>query len=167
MDTLLVYDTEYGNTEALASTIAEVLRQAGTVVLATAAARPVLDVHGFDLLVVGGPTQRHGLSPALRAVLDRIAPGALHHISAAVFDTRYHMVRLVSGSAAHVAATKLEHGGAWLLAPPESFFVTRKEGSLERGERERARRWAEDIRREAQERLTAAAVLQRKVARHA
>ena len=36
-----------------------------------------LEFEGIDLLVLGGPTQRHGLSPAVRAWLELIPRGVM------------------------------------------------------------------------------------------
>ena len=101
-----------------------------------------------DLLLVGGPTQKRGPSPALRAVLDAL-PAPLRGVPAACFDTRYRGPLLLMGSAAAGAATVLAGTGSALVAPPESFFIARKGPMelqrLEPGEVERAERWGRDI----------------------
>src|SRR5437899_237935 len=64
MRALVVYESMYGNTRAVATAIAEGLRAFYQVDVApVGAAAPDLVV-GADLLVVGGPTHMHGLSRA-------------------------------------------------------------------------------------------------------
>ncbi len=159
MKAIVVYESVFGNTHAIAEAVAEGL---GGV--------PVLSVHeaieraeDLDLLVVGGPTHAHGLAtdrtrhiavehahegahvepdateePGLRSWL-----GDLHCTAgcrAAAFDTRADGVPLVTGSAARGIARRLQHHGLDVLAT-ESFVVKGTEGPLKSGELERARAW--------------------------
>lgn len=142
MRALIVYDSEFGNTEQIARAIGMGLGEAYTVELTSAIQAGTLDPAGVDLLLVGGPTQAHGMRPALRALLDGLRPHALTDVSAATFDTRVHWPRLLSGSAAQVAAKTLQGAGGRLVAPPESFFVDGREGPLSAGELDRATAWA-------------------------
>ncbi len=155
MQVLLIYDSKFGNTELIARSIADGLGEGlhVQVIRAEAGMPPTDDV---ALLIVGGPTQRHGLSPALRQLLTGLPTGALAHIPVATFDTRYHMARLLTGSAALAAQKKLRHTGCRFVAAPESFFMQRDRGSpehgrtledegLEPGEVERARIWGERL----------------------
>ncbi len=154
MIALVVFDTEFGNTELIARSIGEGLASLGEVRV-TAVAEATL-VPPPDLLIVGGPTQRHRMSPALAALLESLPRRSLRGVRAATFDTRYRMARLLSGSAATDAARRLGRAGCQMIAPPESFFIERDrppEGEkrrhhleqLEQGERERARQWAADL----------------------
>ncbi len=61
MNTLIVYDTSFGNTERIADAICDGLEAFGEVRVVTAAEADIGPA--VDLLLVGGPTQRHGLSP--------------------------------------------------------------------------------------------------------
>lgn len=142
MKTLVVYETGYGNTERLARAIAEALHEQGE-----ASVSPVGGVSGLragevDLLVVGAPTQSHGLTEAMRELLEGIPKGKLRGMRALAFDTRYRGPRLVRGSAAKEIASLLRHLGCRILASPESFFVKGEEGPLEPGEEYRAKAWA-------------------------
>jgi hypothetical protein len=96
----------------------------------------------IDLLVVGAPTQSHGLPEGTRELLEGFPKGSLSGMRALAFDTRYRGPRLVRGSAAKDIASLLRHLGCRLLAPPESFFVKGEEGPLEPGEEYRAQAWA-------------------------
>jgi hypothetical protein len=98
------------------------------------------------MLIVGGPTQRHGASEALRVFLASMPRRSLLALAAAAFDTRYRMATWKSGSAARGIAGRLRRAGGTLVVPPESFFVAGREGPLEQGELERAAQWGERVR---------------------
>src|SRR5690348_12168293 len=99
MKTLVLYDSKYGNTEQLARAIAKEFAVNGPVVVA-AAEEGMPDLDGVDLLIVGCPTQMHGLSPALRALLAQLSGRALAGMLVAAFDTRLPGAKLLTGSAA-------------------------------------------------------------------
>lgn len=145
MNTLIMYDSTFGNTEHLARVMADRLAEYGIVTLFRVPEDGEFDEHDADVLIVGGPTQRHGTSPTMHAFLE----GLPHHIfrgrKVAAFDTRYDISAWKSGSAAHSIASRLKRAGASLLVPPESFFVAEREGPVAAGERERAEQWAEQI----------------------
>ncbi len=153
MNALVLYDTQFGNTERIARIIAA---QLGTPRLVAAAHLDVLDPFDCDLLVVGGPTQLHGVSPALASLVESMPAKSLQGLPAIAFDTRYRMSRLLSGSAAEWLAHHLRRRGARLLVPPESFFIQRDappNGAkrrhdlehLEPGEEERAAEWGRAV----------------------
>ena len=145
MNTLIIYDSTFGNTAQIAQAMADRLGEHGTVRIALADEAGLSELEEIDLLIVGGPTQRHGVSPAIQALLERLPRRTLRGAGAAVFDTRYHMAAWKSGSAAHRIASKLKRTGASLLVEPESFFVSEREGPLEDGELELAASWAEGV----------------------
>jgi len=165
MDAIVVYESVFGNTRAIAEAIAEGL---GSV--------PVLPVHEaakqrgtVDLLVVGGPTHMHGLSttrsrrqgaegvhedgaghvepgateePGLRTWLRDLSPGAAHCVAA--FDTRLDRSPWLTGVAARGIARRLRRHGLDVVAT-ESFLVENVEGPLEQGELDRAREWGANL----------------------
>jgi flavodoxin len=141
MQTVVVYESRFGNTERLAEAIAASL---GGPTRLQVVAQAALDAHaleGAELVVVGGPTQGHGVSPALRSWLERLPPDALRGASAAAFDTRVPGARWLTGSAAVGIAHRLEKRGARLVSDPASFLVSGREGPLADGELARARAW--------------------------
>ncbi len=158
MRVLIAFDTTYGNTARIARTIGETVAADAAVGVDV---RPVAlvgppDLAELDLLVVGGPTQRHGLSRSLAIWLDGLGRGTLTGLRAATFDTRYRAAKLLTGSAAEVAAKRLKRAGCRLVAPPESFFMERDSPpagqerrlaaeSPEPGELERAAAWARTL----------------------
>lgn len=148
MKALVVYDSKFGNTEQLARAIAETLAagEPAAVVPVPASTARARDLVGIDLLAVGGPTQGHGLSPALKAFLESLPSEAVRDLPTVTFDTRLAWPRFLSGSAATASAKRLTQQGARLLRPPESFLVTGSEGPLAEGELARATTWATEVR---------------------
>ena len=144
MNTVIIYDSQFGNTEQLARSVADKLASYGTVKLFRVP-EGAFERREADMLLVGGPTQRHGTSQAMRAFLKSIPRRALNGQTAAAFDTRYHLSAFVTGSAATRIAAGLKRAGASLVVPPESFFVAKEEGPLEQGEIERAGEWVEQM----------------------
>ncbi|HEY76301.1 MAG TPA: flavodoxin [Thermoflexia bacterium] len=145
MNTLIICDSEFGNTYRIAEAIAEVMGRVGPVRLLRAGEFGPGALEGVNLVLVGGPTHRHTISKRLKAVLKSMPRKALRGVPVAAFDTRYRMPRWKSGSAASVAARKLRSRGGRQIVPPESFFVAAREGPLEDGEIEWAREWAASI----------------------
>jgi flavodoxin I len=145
MKTLVIYDSEFGNTAQIAQAIAGVLRDHGVVRLVPVAEAETLTLDGVDLLAMGGPTQAHGVTTALTAWLANLPRGAAQGIAAVTFDTRFRKAAWLTGSAAHTLGKRLEQHGCHMLVPPESFFVSGREGPLEDGELERAAAWTREI----------------------
>ncbi|MBD7958164.1 flavodoxin family protein [Microbacterium sp. Sa4CUA7] len=158
MRALVVYESLWGNTEAVARAIGHRLSATMAVELVVAeAAPPGLD--GVDLLLVGGPTHafsmtratsrqeavdRHGAPRApARGIREWLAD--LDRPStptrAATFDTRTDKPRL-PGSAARAAAKRLSRLGFDLIGDPMSFRVSGYDGPLLDGELDRAAAWA-------------------------
>jgi flavodoxin len=145
MESLVVYDSKFGNTRKLAEAIADGLRGAGSVRLMGLDKAPPTDLGTVDLLVVGGPTQVHGMSPRIRQFVDLMENRSATGMVAATFDTRFRMPAALSGSAARQVARKLRQAGIRVFMRPQSFFVSRGVPELEQGEAERAAEWAKDL----------------------
>ena len=148
MRTVVIFDTKFGNTARIAAAIARGVGTRSDVMILEAVEAVEALSERPDLVIVGGPTQRRGPSPALGGFLDGLPP-SLHGVPAATFDTRYRGARWLMGSAAHDAARRLGKRGARLAVPPESFYITRggpPEGQgLEAGELERAEAWGRRV----------------------
>jgi hypothetical protein len=158
MKALVVYESMFGNTEAVARAIAEGLsgQMDVDVYEVSEAPAPVTDL--VDIIVVGGPTHAFSLSrPSTRE--DAVRQGATHgeqdiglrewlaHLRrgphselVAAFDTRVDRVRRLPGSAATKAAKLARHLG-YTAVGRQSFYVSDTPGPLIPGELERARRW--------------------------
>jgi flavorubredoxin len=162
---LVVYESLFGNTEAVARAVAAGLASSPHV-----SAVDVVEVHdapasvpaGVNLVVVGGPTHAFGLTRAstradalrrsttaaparattvgLREWLDGLAPAADRLAVAATFDSRVRRPR-VPGSAARGALRRLRRLGFAPADRPVSFWVDGVAGPLKAGELDRARAW--------------------------
>lgn len=160
MRALVVFESLYGSTAAVAQAVAASLRAEGVVAEAMPVDHVTLEsTEGFDLLIVGGPTHMHGLSrestrragaedakntyaeptiaPGLREWLEDLPDGA-GRMSAA-FDTRFDQAAWLTGSAAKAIGKRLSAKG-YQLASDKSFFVT-KENALADGQLDRATAW--------------------------
>ena len=141
MKALVVYDSQYGNTEKLAKAMADAMT--GDVVARRASEASASDLEGVDLLVVGSPTQAGRPTKPVQGFLK----GVSGPIRVAAFDTRMSMklVKIFGFAAGRIAKTLQKQGGA-LVAPAEAFYVTGGEGPLKDGEVERAAEWARKLR---------------------
>lgn len=144
MDSLVIYATRTGNTRTIAVAIAGALREHGTVQLISAEEATNTQPRTVDLLVIGGPTEGHGMTEAMSACLDHLVERPLDGVRAAVFDTRLWWPKMLSGSAAEGIAHRLGAAGATIVGEPESFIVTMKP-ELQPGEVERAATWAHEV----------------------
>ena len=70
-------------------------------------------------------------------------PNGSPEVAVAAFDTRITRPRLPGSAAA--AERRLQRLGFRVLGRSQSFFVEGTTGPLARGERERARRWGEEL----------------------
>jgi flavodoxin len=141
MHSLVIYASRSGNTRRIAEAIANQLGERGSVDLRPVDEAPTEIEPDIDLVVIGGPTEAHGITPPVSAFFDRLAPKALAGRRAVGFDTRLRWPEWLSGSAGARITDRLKGLGANVVAPEESFFVTRKP-DLEAGELERASTWA-------------------------
>jgi hypothetical protein len=160
MKVLVVYESMFGNTAAIARAVAAGIGTQADVTCTEVTTMP--STGDVDLIVVGGPTHAFGMSRpstrqdaarqghtrsgttdvGLREWLDRCPP--LAGMAAAAFDTKIDKP-FVPGSAAHTAARRLRRLNGRLVAPPESFRVTDTTGPLAAGETERPQRWGETV----------------------
>ncbi len=144
MKTLVVYDSLYGNTKAIAQAISDALP--GEVELLHVGEANASGLEVYDLLVIGAPTHGAKPSPDCQKFLDQIVAPALQGVRVAGFDTRMTN-RLITlfGTAAPKIAKALEKKGGTLAGPPGGFYVTGGEGPLKEGELERAAAWAQGL----------------------
>jgi flavodoxin len=146
MNALVIYDSEFGNTEQIAQAIADALGSFGEA-QAVSVRQATLQLAGVDLLVVGSPTWKLRPTPTMRDLLKNLPRGALRGIAVASFDTRYPNSRVmqIMGSAAQAMTGRLKQKGGKLVVPAENFFVVARQGPLADGEIQRAGRWARQI----------------------
>jgi flavodoxin len=145
MNVLILCDSKFGNTVRLAESMNAALGDTHSVTLRSAD-EGLGPVSRVDVLLVGGPTHAHGASVPLKEALAAIPAGSLKGARVAAFDTRFRMPRILTGSAAETVAKVLKRAGANVVAPPESFFVTRDNPPvLAPGEFDRAGSWARGV----------------------
>ena len=160
MRSLVVFESMWGNTRAVAEAVARGLgEETATIDVAHAPSRLPADV---DLLVVGGPT--HGFSMSrtstrhqaheqgagegeeargIREWLEDMP--ASDRIDVATFDTRVGKVKRLPGSAAKAAGKSVRRHHLGRLVDTESFYVEDTEGPLSEGELDRAQQWGTQL----------------------
>lgn len=163
---LVVYESMFGNTAAVAEAVAAGLREGlgadGVTDLVEVGAAPVAVPADVDLLVVGGPTHafsmtrqstrqsgvEQGADPvaaAQQGIREWLVAAQLPAgLAAATFDTRTDK-KWVPGAASKAAARQLRHRGLRPVVPPQDFYVTGTEGPLAEGELARAREWGQRL----------------------
>ena len=143
MNALIVYDSQFGNTERIAQCITSTLSEFGQARAVRVGQVHSEELQGVDMLILGCPTQGMRQTPAMQSFIACIPRELLSGLSVACFDTRFRG-GLWKISAAPSMAKQLRTMGVELLVPPESFFVKsmKKEGPLLAGELERAACWA-------------------------
>jgi flavodoxin len=144
MNTLVIYDSQYGNTERVAQIIAVTLRTFGQARAIRVDPAHALELQGVDLLILGSPTQGMRPTPAMQAWIEHTSPARLGGVAVACFDTRFRGFVWKNSAAPHMAR-QLRSRGVEPIVPPESFFVKamKAEGPLLDGEAERAPVWAQ------------------------
>jgi flavodoxin len=155
MNILVIYDSQYGNTEKIARAIGEVLGPAEEVEVLQAGDVKPEQLKGVELLVVGAPTQRFNPTSPVTNFLKGIPKNSLQGVKVAAFDTQLSMDDVDSsvlpkfvkifGYAAEKIADRLEKKGGIEAMPPAGFIVKDMEGPLKDGELERAAEWAKGI----------------------
>ncbi|TFC52142.1 flavodoxin family protein [Cryobacterium sp. TMT1-21] len=160
MRALVVYESQWGNTEQVARAIAAELGTTMEVEVVDTDSAPA-SADGYDLLLVGGPTHAFSMSRpntrqdavnqheaprlptrGIREWLDGLAP--VTGVKAATFDTRANAPRL-PGSAARAAKQELKSLGFEIVVKQMSFHVHGYAGPLVDGELERAVEWAHEV----------------------
>lgn len=143
MNVLVVYASQFGNTERLARAIGSALEPRHTVrVVAT---KDALTGDGVDLLFVGAPTQMFGRRLIVRSFLDGLKSHGFGGRAAAAFDTRMGTPTQRNAAASETIAARLQAAGCRLIVAPESFLVAGFIGPLVEGEEQRAKTWALDV----------------------
>jgi len=152
-NTLIIYDSVFGNTGKIAEAMANALEEHQEVDLRLVGEVFSEHLDGVKTLIVGSPTRQFKATGALDQFLKQIPAGTLEGIQVAAFDTRLTpedvaknkflaiMVKFF-GYAAEKIAKQLIHLGGKEVVSPQGFLVTGVEGPLVEGELERAANWA-------------------------
>jgi flavodoxin I len=156
MKSIVIYDSQYGNTEKVAHAIGQVLGEQGEVTVLKVGEASAEVLSGVDLLVVGSPTQQFRASSMMRDFLKSLPGESLKGAHVAAFDTRLTQAFIdknpplpfferIFGYAAQRIARALKQKGGQLVLPGEGFFVEGMEGPLSEGELQRAETWARKL----------------------
>ncbi|RPF21366.1 flavodoxin family protein [Myceligenerans xiligouense] len=174
MRALVVYESMFGNTQALAKAIGEGIQASVPTEVVEVGVAPATVPRDVTLLVVGGPTHAFGMSwpstrhaaagqaPTLvsreRGIREWLGalPGSVTAADAATFDTR--ATPRPPGSAARAAARRLDRLGYRIVMAAASFEVVDSTGPLVEGELERAGEWGRSLGAESAARQISRAV---------
>ncbi|MHB1416852.1 MAG: flavodoxin family protein [Chloroflexota bacterium] len=164
MRAIVVYESHWGNTAAVARAIAEGIGPE-TRVMSTAEATAAA-IGDADLIVVGSPILGFRLPnegmlqslaanagkdpvppdlshPSMRTWLERLPKGSA---AVAAFETR---IWWSPGSAAKTILQEMEKAGYHPIAKPQKYIVKDKYGPLRDGELDKAKAWGEELARSA------------------
>jgi len=139
MKTLVIFDSNFGNTKKIAEVIASEL-DAKAISVSNFDKE---ELEGVGLLIAGSPINGWRPTEKLSKILNNFSKTQLKGLKAVSFDTRANF--FASGNAAKKIAKKLENAGANIIIEPQGFFVKGKEGPLLEGEIEKAKNWAREI----------------------
>ena len=141
MTAVVVYESQYGNTQRIAEAIARGLGGDARAVHASAFSPATLEPGA--LLVVGSPIVGWKPLEGLGAWLDALGPGSLDGVRTAAFDTRVKL--FIHGDAAKKIEHALEAAGGQRAAEPTWYYVKGTEGPLLDGELEKAEAWGRQL----------------------
>jgi flavorubredoxin len=170
MKAIVVYESHWGNTEAVARAIAEGIGPGATALTTDEAAGAVLAeadliVAGAPLMALRLPTEKTvaGIQPSPDEPMPDISHPAMRTWLTAVphgsgwfaaFETKLHWS---PGGATGAIENRLKAAGYREICAPRKFQVTGKTGPLRVGELESARHWGKELGERLREQLFAAA----------
>ena len=156
MKALVVYDSQFGNTEKIAQAIAHELSSRMNIEILRVGNVKLEHLAGISFLITGSPTQRFRPTEGITNFIKGLPQDSLNGVKVAAFDTRLteeeiEEIRILAffvrifGYAAKPISNGLKKKGGDLVLPPEGFYVEGMEGPLIEGELERASDWAKQI----------------------
>lgn len=146
MKILVTYDTVSANrnTEKVAKTVSEVLKQKGFDVDCLYVKEvEAASVKKYDCILAGAPTQWHKATGPILQFLDGFGKNEFSGKLAVAFDTQIQAP--LSGNAANGIEKKLKKLGFKIVMPPLVTYVEGKEIHLKEGELEKAKKYAGDL----------------------
>ena len=167
MKVLVIYDSKYGNTEKAAKAISRVLEENSELDvdckylfdeeltrdknvnrynLDTLLHRGRIDLHDYDLVVVGGPTHAFGMSSNVKELFKKIGEERFDGKLGAAFDTKIGgFSRRFAGSAAKKIEGELRKRGFKIVIPYLNLYVKGSEGPLGDGEIDKCEQFAKKL----------------------
>jgi flavodoxin len=138
MKTLVVCDSNFGNTKKIAIEVADKIGGNAKVVLTKDFDES--DLKNVDLLIFGCPIVGWRPTEKSLEVLEKLKGKLDKKIKFATFDTRVKL--FIHGDAKEKMAQLLTAAGATKVFESQAFFVKGKRGPLFPGEIEKAAKWA-------------------------
>ncbi len=89
MKSLIIFDSEYGNTEKIAAAISEGIAEEIEAEIMNISKLKLSMLQEIDVLVIGSPTQGGRPTKMMQDFIDRMPEGLLKGKAIAVFDTRF------------------------------------------------------------------------------
>jgi menaquinone-dependent protoporphyrinogen IX oxidase len=147
MKGIVVYDTSYGNTQKVAETITETLKESGIEVdLFHVKDVKKLSAKDYSFLVLGSPTKFGTMSFAIRGFFGKVKSEEWMNKPFAAFDTENpENVEKKQGSAAEKIAEKLIEKKMNQLVPVLKALVFEMKGPPLEGEIERTKEYAREL----------------------
>jgi flavodoxin len=141
MKTLIICDSNYGNTMLVAKEIANNIDDNAKVV--SVKDFKGSDLSGTDLLIFGSPIVGWRPTETSTKLLSSFVGKLPKDLRFSTFDTRVKL--FIHGDAKEKIASMLRETGANQIFEPQAFYVKGKEGPLFEGELEKAAIWAKLI----------------------
>ncbi len=133
MKALIICDSLFGNTEKVGRALASGLKTGGVDVdCAKAAETDVGSLRAYDMLVIGGPTHKRGLSDVMKAFAKRLNDVDLTDIKGFAFDTKQEP-SFLTGSAGKRIEQAMNRRRMREVKPHVSAIVLGREGPLAEG----------------------------------
>ena len=89
MKALIVYDSQFGNTERIAQCITSTLSEFGHAIAVRVDQVYLEELPGIDMLILGCPTQGMRQTPAMQSFIAHIPHELLNGLFVVCFDTRF------------------------------------------------------------------------------
>jgi len=139
MKSLVIFDSNLGNTKIIAETIANVLE---TRAISVSDIKQQ-DLENLGLIVVGSPIIAWKPSEKMNKFLSGLNAEQLKNVLMATFDTRVKL--FIHGDAMKKIADVLTGLGAKIIIESKAFYVKGSDGPLFDGEVIKAKNWATEI----------------------
>ena len=133
---IVIYHTQFGNTEKIAKEVASGMDEQGIDVDCIKVEEVQIDkLKEYDLLAIGGPTHGFGMSKPMKEFLEKLEHVDLQDKNAFAFDTKTG--GRFWGSAAKGIEKRLKRLGLNIVKPAASAIVKGLKGPLQDGMEEK------------------------------
>ncbi len=149
---IVVYDSNFGNTERIAKTLALGLREKGAEINCVKIDQVDIEkLSDYDFIAIGGPTHIISASKPMKEFLERLKTVDLRGLKGFSFDTRNESRMnsrkwlMLENSAARVIEGTLRGAKVDIVKPRQSAIVEGREGPLHEGMEETFRKIGAEI----------------------